>query len=44
VLALKKGLSMDGESLTDVKLRLIAELMRNSRRSDRKLAKALGVY
>jgi DNA-binding Lrp family transcriptional regulator len=29
--------------MKDVKLRLIAELMKNSRRSDRELAKALGV-
>jgi DNA-binding Lrp family transcriptional regulator len=31
------------EGLKDVELRLIAELMRNSRRSDRELAKKLGV-
>jgi len=30
-------------SLKDIELRLVAELMKNSRRSDRELAKALGV-
>jgi DNA-binding Lrp family transcriptional regulator len=30
-------------SMKDVELRLIAELMKNSRRSDRELAKALGI-
>lgn len=34
---------MNGEGLADIELRLIAELMRNSRRSNRKLAKAVGV-
>jgi DNA-binding Lrp family transcriptional regulator len=32
-----------GKSLKDVELRLVSELMKNSRRSDRELAKALGV-
>ena len=31
------------ESLRDVELRLVAELMKNSRRSDRELAKVIGV-
>lgn len=34
---------MNGEGLADVELRLIAELMKNSRRSDRKLGKVVGV-
>jgi len=32
-----------GSQLKDVELRLVAELMKNSRRSDRELAKAIGV-
>lgn len=35
----KKG----AEGLKDIELRLVSELMKNSRRSDRELAKALGV-
>jgi len=35
--------SKQEQSLKDVQLKLIAELLRNSRRSDRELAKAIGV-
>ena len=33
---------VDSKQLKEIELRLIAELMKNSRRSDRELAKALG--
>jgi len=34
---------MDDETLKDVELQLVSELMKNSRRSDRELARSLGV-
>jgi DNA-binding Lrp family transcriptional regulator len=36
-------MSCRGDSLKEVELKLVCELMKNSRRSDRELAKALGV-
>jgi DNA-binding Lrp family transcriptional regulator len=37
------GLKAGGRVLKDVELKLVSELMKNSRRSDRELAKALGI-
>jgi DNA-binding Lrp family transcriptional regulator len=36
-------MNRDGRSLRDVELRLISELLKDSRRSDREIAKAMGV-
>ncbi len=39
----KVGIKMTGHALKDIEVRLVAELLKNSRRSDRELAKILGV-
>ena len=38
-----KGVKAKGKPMKDVELRLVSELMKNSRRSDRELAKTVGV-
>ena len=40
---MSKEEKVNSKSLKEIELRLIAELMKNSRRSDRELAKALGI-